>query len=147
MGVDIHFFVETERNGFWCLDAEFFPYASYELMALISPNGIRSYPTAGISKEGFPEGVSRKIVGKWGTWDMVKSGYPAVEPFKDKHIGTVYPYMGVFGEGWMTADDFENILALYDSYAEDYGYYAVYEYMRILEDKGISCRAVFFFDN
>jgi hypothetical protein len=155
MGVDIHFFVETLRNGYWDVEAEFFRLGGSEIMSLISPYGIRGGDTAGLSKAGFPKEVSRKIVGKWGTWDKGKAGYPPnwgnVEPFKDSYLGKVYPLFGTFGEGWMTTEDFENIIELCDTFYGEHGipgtYYSALSYMRTLESKGIPCRAVFFFDN
>lgn len=156
MGVDMHFFVESDRHGSWDAEAEFFLYGSPELMSLISPYGIRGGDTSGYSSSGFPKDVSRKVVDKWGTWDIDKAGYPSnwgtIEPLKDSYLGKVYPYFGTFGEGWMTTYEFEQILGLYEeSYSDGEGipvmYFCVYEYMKSVEAKGFSCRAVFFFDN
>lgn len=164
MGVDMHFFLETKRDGvFWDLEAEFFIQGTPFMRSLVSPHGIRGLPTAGISTPGFPPEVSRKVVGKWGTWEREKAGYPSnwghVEPFKDKLVGKVYPHMGVFGEGWMTTDEFESVLALYETkylpelikYEDDENisiYYSILGYMTNLErSDGVECRAVFFFDN
>ena len=153
MGVDIHFFVETERHGFWDLEAEFFLPRDVALISLISSHGIRGHDSANQSTAGFPEEVSRRVVGKWGTWDKEVAGYPPswgnVEPFKDSYIGKVYPYFGIFGEGWMTTKQFANILKMHTD-SGDYAqgqYHSALEYMQSIEAKGIPCRAVFFFDN
>jgi hypothetical protein len=156
MGVDITFFVETNRHGTWECEAQFFLPRSTALFGHMSTDGVRNYDSADIAQEGLPGDVSPKVLWAWGTSREdagVPKGFDAkyFSPHHNKMI-VAWRRFGYFGEAHVNTEELASILRSFlMEYKEDWeipgAYRAVCAYMEYLEDRGVKARAVYWFDN
>jgi hypothetical protein len=157
MGVDITFFVETNRHGTWECEAQFFLPRNTALFGHMSTDGVRNYDSADIAQEGLPGDVSPKVLWAWGTSREdagVPKGFDAkyFSPHHNKMI-VAWRRFGYFGEAHVNTQELAQVFRdflrrnFHDGVELPREYHDAFKYMEYVEKSGVKARAVYWFDN